>query len=167
MIVKKKTKFIDRRELYEMAFKKSQFQHKVIDLATQIAENWCLCRYCHLNCPDWRDYVHWKSELETYLHRLNTVSIVDDSSRERWSKEILIRGDYDNPNVVYKQCYAKFVNEEEIAISKKEQFNLCEEFSNNISEISKCIGSENIIPYVCEWFPEVETKLDRNYKNYI
>ena len=62
------------------------------------------------------------------IYRLNTVSIVDDSSRERWSKEIFIRGDYDNPNVVYKQCYAKFINEEEIAIPKKEQIKLCEEF---------------------------------------
>ena len=76
-------------------------------------------------------------------------------------------GDYNNPIIVYKQCYAKFVNEEEIAISKKEQFKLCEEFSNNINEISKCIGSENIVSDVCEWFPEVETKLDRNYKENI
>ena len=54
-----------------------------------------------------------------------------------------------------------------LQFQKKEQIKLCEEFSNNINEISKCIGSENIVPYVCEWFPEVETKLDKNYKNYI
>lgn len=164
MIIKKRSNLLYRQRFCEMAFKKNQYQRKVIDLATQIAENWCLCQYCHLNCPEWIDYVHWKSELENYLYRLNTTSIENDSARERWTKEILVRGDYDKPKIVYRQCYAKFVDEEEIAIPKIDQIKLCEEFASNINEISKCIGSDNIVPYACKWFPEVETKLDKDYK---
>ena len=146
-----------------MAVSKSKFQGIVLNLATQIAENWCLCQYCHKNKPNWIDYAHWKSELETYLYKLNTQSIDNDNARGRWAKEILVRGDYNNGDIVYRQCYAKFVDEAEIDIPVRERIELCNEFASQIDEISECIGADSIIPYTCKWFPEVRTRLDNDY----
>lgn len=41
--------------ILEMAFNKSQFQTRVLNLAKQIAENWCLCQYCHKYSKDFFD----------------------------------------------------------------------------------------------------------------
>lgn len=49
LIWKKKRMIRSERihRIIEMAFDKIQFQTRVLNLAKQIAENWCLCQYCH------------------------------------------------------------------------------------------------------------------------
>ena len=87
-----------------MAFSKSQFQTRVLNISKQIAENWCLCQYCHKYSKTFSTYSHWKSELEGCLDELNTMSTDNGRSREKWSLEILRKGDFDDAQKVFRQC---------------------------------------------------------------
>ena len=152
--------------IIEMAFDKRQFQTRVLNLAKQIAENWCLCQYCHKYAKTFSTYVHWKSELEGYLDELNTMSIDNDRSREKWSLEVLRKGDFDDAQKVFRQCKRKFMIERVLNIPNNLQIEVCEDFSSMIEDIAKCIGSvDGVVPFTCKWFPEVFTTFDIQWKS--
>ena len=170
MVLRWKKKRMLRSErihrIIEMAFDKRQFQTRVLNLAKQIAENWCLCQYCHKYAKTFSTYVHWKSELEGYLDELNTMSIDNNISREKWSLEILRKGDFDDAQKVFRQCKRKFMIERVLNMPNNFQIEVCEDFSSMIEDIAKCIGSVDcIVQFTCKWFPEVFTTFDIQWKS--
>lgn len=107
-----------------------------------------------------------EGELEGYLDELNTMSIDNDRSREKWSLEILRKGDFGDDQKVFRQCKRKFMIERVLNMPKNLQIEVCEDFSSMIEDISKCIGSvDGIVPFTCKWFPEVLTTFDIQWKS--
>ena len=105
-----------RYSVFEMAFDKAKFQDKVTDRIQQIAQNWCLCMYCHLYAPDTRTYHHWKMELFTLLDYLCNLSIKDKKSKTKYSYVAFTRqADYDDESVVFNACRNKFIIEKDKA----------------------------------------------------
>lgn len=140
-----------------MAFDKAKFQDKVTDRIQQIAQNWCLCMYCHLYAPDTRTYHHWKIELFTLLDYLCNLSIKDKKSKTKYSYVAFTRqADYDDESVVFNACRNKFIIEKEIDIQLSKQREVCRMFSDSLKEISMCIGGElDVLDYIDKTFPEV------------
>ena len=140
-----------------MAFDKAKFQDKVTDRIHQIAQNWCLCMYCHLYAPDTRTYHHWKMELFTLLDYLCNLSIKDKKSKTKYSYVAFTRqADYDDESVVFNACRNKFIIEKEIDIPLSKQREVCRMFSDSLKEISMCIGGEiDVLDYIDKTFPEV------------
>lgn len=140
-----------------MAFDKAKFQDKVTDRIQQIAQNWCLCMYCHLYAPDTRTYHHWKMELFTLLDYLCNLSIKDKKSKTKYSYVAFTRqADYDDESVVFNACRNKFIIEKEIDIPLSKQREVCGMFSDSLKEISMCIGGEiDVLDYIDKKFPEV------------
>ena len=66
---------------FEMAFKKAKYQDKLTDRMQQIAQNWCLCMFCHLYNPNYIGYSHWKGELFDILDYLNNLIINDKNKK--------------------------------------------------------------------------------------
>lgn len=146
-----------RYSVFEMAFDKAKFQDKVTDRIQQIAQNWCLCVYCHLYAPDTRTYHHWKMELFTLLDYLCNLSIKDKKSKTKYSYVAFTRqADYDDESVVFNACRNKFIIEKEIDIPLNKQREVCRMFSDSLKEISMCIGGEiDVLDYIDKTFPEV------------
>lgn len=146
-----------RYSVFEMAFDKAKFQDKVTDRIQQIAQNWCLCMYCHLYAPDTRTYHHWKMELFTLLDYLCNLSIKDKKSKTKYSYVAFTRqADYDDESVVFNACRNKFIIEKEIDIPLSKQRGVCRMFSDSLKEISMCIGGEiDVLDYIDKTFPEV------------
>lgn len=146
---------ITRQKLFEMAFDKKEYMSFVYGLADQIAQNWCLCQYCHLYAKNWIDYAHWKSELETHLDNLNRKRISGD--KLKWTKEALIKKlEFNDPESVFLACRLKFIKEKDLNIPMNLRKSICNDFADKINDIAECIASkECIVDYTDRWFPEV------------
>ena len=148
-----------RKRMFEMAFDKKEYQRDVDALMDQIAQNWCLCMYCKLHRPDLRTtYLHWRSELETYIGSLNSKSIDKPRDRRKWTYEAMITdADMDKPNVVFGECRVKFrhENDDGLNMSVLHQHEVCELFANSVLDVIECIGSvSDITDYTRKIFPD-------------
>ena len=95
------------------------------------------------------------------VHELNTMSIDSERSREKWSIEIIRKGDFGDAQKVLRQCQRKFMIERVLNIPKNLQIEVCEDFASTIEDVAKCIGSmDGVVPFTCRWFPEVLTTFD-------
>lgn len=169
MIIRKKCLISEsRRRLLEMAFSKHDYQKQVDDLMDQIAQNWCLCQFCHKsisicperrkNAPNFIDYPHWKSELETHLDHLKRKRIKgNNDQKKKWTTEIIIKiGEFNNISVIKDACATKIKREKRLFVSEKEFDIICNDFAESINEIIDCItGDIPVYVYTDRWFPEV------------
>jgi hypothetical protein len=71
--------------------------------------------YCKKHRADLKTtYIHWRSELESYLGYLNSLSLEKPRHRSRIAAESMITdADMDDPDVVFKTCCVKFRHENE------------------------------------------------------
>jgi len=157
MIIKNKNNknICSHHKVFEMAFSKKEYMGFIYNLSDQIAQNWCLCRYCYLYEPECLNYYHWKSELETLLNNLNRKHI--DGDKLKWTKEAFInKEEFNNPEMVYNACRIKFAKEKNLNILLGTRKELCEDFCGYLDEIIECIASKNsIFEYTDSWFPNV------------
>ena len=147
-----------KRKMFEMAFDKAKYQDKVTDRMQRIAQNWCLCMYCHLYKPNFITYKHWKYELYELLDYLNNLIIKNKNNKMKYTYEALTKiAEYDNGNNVFKACRNKFRIERELNIPLEKQIEICDIFSDSIIEISECIGGDSsVLEYINNKFPEIE-----------
>lgn len=151
------------RELtYEMAYSKKQYKGFVHARCPQIAQNWCLCMYCKLHRPDLKTtYIHWRSELETQLGYLNSLSLEKPKHRMNMTYEAMITdADMDDADIVFKTCRVKFRHENEnpqhhLNMSLAHQKEVCQLFSDNVEDVVSCISSDDIFIYTRSVFPDV------------
>lgn len=152
-------KLVVRQKIFEMAFNKNKYKNFVYGLYPQIAQNWCLCMYCKLHRPELiTTYLHWRSELETHIGRLNSKSIDKPRDRKKWTHEAMItEADMDKPDVVFGECRIKFRHENDngLNMSMLHQHEVCELFANNVMDVIECIGStSDITEYTRKVFPD-------------
>ena len=61
--------------LMEMAEPLKKYVKRIESIRFQLAENWCLCKYCQLYSQDNRDFAHWITELRPCIQYLKFVDI--------------------------------------------------------------------------------------------
>lgn len=143
-----------RKKIFEMAYNRQVYQGFVEDLIPQIAQNWCLCKYCQLYRPDLvkTTYHHWRSELEAYLNRLNQKETKPKNNKLKWTQQIVTENNYNNADKIFSLCELKFERENEVeenrpslGITLEQQKEVCKLFAEEINSIIECISSETSI----------------------
>lgn len=105
---------LSKTKLFEMAFSRGNYLTQIGFIAKQIAENWCLVRYCSLYDKDNINKDHWKTELLAHCSNLSSM-VVSTDKRKATEYGFLTMCEYDDPAVIRRVVQAKF---------KKEGFNL-------------------------------------------
>ena len=158
----------DKRRMLEMAFGRPQYLHFVLSLYEQIAQNWCLCKYCQKHRPELlTTYLHWHSELETQLDNFNDKETDPKKNKYRWTHQALFDiAELNNPDKVFKACRLKFFHENEkkenkpsLGITEPQQHEMCALFANSLEDIVKCIASDSMVTtYTRVEFPDTLTQ---------
>lgn len=94
-----------KTQIFEMAYSRSKYQDTIIDLTSQLVENWCLIRHCTLYDKHNINKNHWKYELRAYILKLNGMLVKVD--KKRATEEVLIKWEELNvyTNVLRKISY--------------------------------------------------------------
>ena len=128
-------------QLFEMAFDKREYQRKVDDLMDQIAQNWCLCKFCQITDPNNYNYNGWKKELRAYLYKIRRFKVKGD--KFKWTKEVIIdKAEFNDFDVVRKACEYKLDDETDLNISEEEKQFLFNEFILILSNLIECLSGE-------------------------
>lgn len=145
-----------RKRMFEMAFDKKEYQRDVDALMDQIAQNWCLCMYCHLFYPEHRDYHGWKKELRRHLNNLIRKRITS-GDKERYTREIIItKAEFNTLRVLNISCDYKFAEEESLMADRNKIEKVYALFINDIENLVLCIsGKIGCESYLNERFPDV------------
>lgn len=145
-----------RKRMFEMAFDKKEYQRDVDALMDQIAQNWCLCMYCHLYYPEHRDYHGWKKELRKHLNNLIRKRI-SSGNKEKYTREIIItKAEFNTFRVLKIACDYKFKEEESLQAKKDKIENVYSLFIDDIENLIRCIsGTIDCEAYLDGIFPEV------------
>ena len=153
-----------RKKIFEMAYNRQVYQGFVSNTLPQIAQNWCLCKYCQLYRPDLNDtYLHWRSELETQMDSLNKKETNPAKNKDRWTRQSIFDQDkLNDADNVFRICRLKFLHENEgrngkpkLGITEDQQREVCALFADSLDDISECISSsDNIETYTRSVFPD-------------
>lgn len=159
----------EKLKMYEMSFSRPKYLSFVFGQYPQIAQNWCLCKYCQKYRPELQEtYLHWRSELETSLDNLNGRDTDPKKNKYNWTHQALFDiADLDDPSKVFKSCRLKFFHENEekegkpsLGITEEQQKEMCALFSQSLEDIVKCISSEDMVTtYTRKEFPDKLEKI--------
>ena len=113
---------LSKTKLFEMALDRAKYIDLIINLSDQIAENWCLIRYCTTYDSNNINKDHWKSELYAACSRLLRQNVSTDK-RKATEYGFIGNLEFNNTDTVYYAVEPKF---------KKEGFSLthdiCDDF---------------------------------------
>lgn len=133
-----------KTQIFEMAYGRSKYQDTIIDLTSQLVENWCLIRYCTLYDKHNINKNHWKSELRAYILKLNGMFVKVD--KKRATEEVLIKWEELNvyTNVLRKISYK--CHQEKLDIESENIKNVTLDFVEyGIFEIIDLICAKNLM----------------------
>ncbi len=115
---------LSKTKLFEMAFSRAKYIDFIINLSDQIAENWCLVRYCTKYDPNNINKDHWKTELYAVCSKLLRQNVTTDK-RSAAESGFIDNLEFNDADTVYYAVQTKF---------KKEGFGLtrdiCDDFAN-------------------------------------
>ena len=83
-----------QRVLSEMAEPLKKYVKRIESIRFQLAENWCLCKYCQLYSKDNPNFAHWITELRPCIQYLKFVDINNGIDKKKTLQRILV-GQYD------------------------------------------------------------------------
>ena len=93
----------------EMALPMKKYKQYIIGMRKQIAENWCLCKYCQMFDSDNDNFNHWRKELFAALDGVNDIHLKKGMSKKSALVEVLIDAyEYDNQSEVKKAIKSRF-----------------------------------------------------------
>lgn len=129
--------WISKTKLFEMALDRAKYIDLIINLSDQIAENWCLIRYCTKYNPDNINKDHWKAELYATCSKLLRQNVTTDK-RKAAEHGFIDNLEFNDSDVVYYTVQSKF---------KKEGFSLtgdiCDDFvSHGLPKLIYLISSK-------------------------
>lgn len=95
--------------IQEMALPMKKYKQYIIGMRKQIAENWCLCKYCQMFDPSNYNFNHWRGELYAALDGVNDIHLKRGMSKKSALTEVMIDAyEYDTKDGVKKAIERKF-----------------------------------------------------------
>lgn len=127
----------------EMAEPLKRYIKRIENIRFQLAENWCLCRYCQLYDNENPNFAHWITELKPCIQYLKFVDIKNGIDKKKTLYRILVEQfDFNSPNMIQRIIEDKFSDE---GINDKAILSeVSQDLSNNINELIQAIGDNNI-----------------------
>lgn len=98
--------------LNEMAIPLKKYAERIENIRYQLAENWCLCRYCQIYDPGNANFSHWKSELTACIKYLKMVYINNGIDKRKTLVRVLANEfDFCKPGMIAMIVADKFEKE--------------------------------------------------------
>lgn len=127
----------------EMAVSLKDYRARVDALRFQLAENWCLCKWCQLFNSECDNFAHWITELRSCINNLKFIDIKNDIDKRRTLLRMLVKDyDYDSANMIERIIRGKFVSEN--ITNNIQKVKVCTEFADNINSLIEAISVEAI-----------------------
>lgn len=129
--------------LHEMAEPLKKYSKRIENIRFQLAENWCLCKYCQLYSKDNQNFIHWIRELKPCIKFLKFVDINNGIDKKKTLYRILV-GEYDfnSADMIRRIIEDKFsdenINDTEIVST------VSKEMANSIDDLIEVISNNNI-----------------------
>ena len=96
----------------EMAVTLKDYRKRIDGLRFQLAENWCLCRWCQVFSPQNPNFRHWTTELKACINALKFVEVKNRIGKEKTlTRMLIVDYDYDSPYMVANIIRDKFKSE--------------------------------------------------------
>ena len=129
--------------LSEMAEPLKKYIKRIESIRFQLAENWCLCKYCQLYSQNNPNFAHWITELRPCIQYLKFVDINNGIDKKRTLQRVLVgQYDFNSANMIKRIIEDKFADEninDATIIST-----VSNELANSINGLIEVISNNNI-----------------------
>jgi len=131
----------------EMSVPRKEFKRKVDSLLNQIAENWCLVRYCSYEGGNKDNINHWKIELRAHLVTIarNKIS-ADNKFKTRYNalkETIMTENEFNDVENVEYRVSTKFM-EEGLDYNGQKFKDVCSEFVDDLEMLIRVLAKGDI-----------------------
>ena len=132
-----------QRVLNEMAEPLKKYVKRIESIRFQLAENWCLCKYCQLYSKDNPNFAHWITELRPCIQYLKFVDISNGIDKKRTLQRILVgQYDFNSADMIKRIIEDKFSDEK---INDPAIISIVSnELANGINGLIEAISNNNI-----------------------
>ena len=138
-VVRNATKHI----LNEMAEPLKKYVKRIESIRFQLAENWCLCKYCQLYSQNNQNFAHWITELRPCIQYLKFVDINDGIDKKKTLQRVLVgQYDFNSPDMIKRIIEDKFSDENITDTSVIS--NVSNELASNIDGLIEVISNNDI-----------------------
>lgn len=138
-VVRNATKHI----LNEMAEPLKKYVKRIESIRFQLAENWCLCKYCQLYSQNNQNFAHWITELKPCIQYLKFVDINDGIDKKKTLQRVLVgQYDFNSPDMIKRIIEDKFSDENITDTSVIS--NVSNELASNIDGLIEVISNNDI-----------------------
>ena len=129
--------------LSEMAEPLKKYIKRIESIRFQLAENWCLCKYCQLYSQNNPNFAHWITELRPCIQYLKFVDINNGIDKKRTLQRVLVgQYDFNSANMIKRIIEDKFadenINDATIILT------VSNELANSINGLIEVISNNNI-----------------------
>ncbi len=98
--------------LSEMAEPLKKYVKRIESIRFQLAENWCLCKYCQLYSKDNPNFAHWITELRPCIQYLKFVDINNGIDKKKTLQRVLVgQYDFNSADMIKRIIEDKFSDE--------------------------------------------------------
>ena len=129
--------------LNEMALPIKLFKTRVDGLRLQLIQNWCLCKYCQLYCPENENFNHWVSELKAHMDNIKSLNVKKGNKLTILNKMFIDDYDFNDVNTIYRIIVGKFKRENIMDVNIISKISTC--FANSINDFINALGIDTII----------------------
>ena len=141
--LKEVVKVATMQVLNEMAIPLKKYIDRIESIRYQLAENWCLCKYCQLYSPNNQNFTHWIKELKPCIMYLKFMDINNGIDKKRTLTRILVdECDFNSADMIKRIIEDKFDKENIKDLSIKEIVSA--ELANNIEDLIEAISNNSI-----------------------
>lgn len=126
-----------------MAVSLKAYKARIDEFRIQLAENWCLCKYCQLFKSDCENFTYWIKELKNCIGNLKFLDIKNGIGKRKILTRMLVKDyDYNNANMIERIVRDKFVTEH--INDNNQKIRVCIEFADHINELIDAISIDAI-----------------------
>ena len=141
----------NRSMVVEMASTIKDFIDDIESIRFQLAQNWCLCKWCQMFDPKKDMFNHWKSELVACIMFLRDVKLKSGSKMKTIMRTMVEKRDFDDVDIIYDAISYKFAkegisDEDSMMVVSREFVSGLPELVGLMSETTR--DKENIVKYM-------------------
>ena len=129
--------------IQEMALPMKKYKQYIIGMRKQIAENWCLCKYCQMFDNENQVRNHWIGELHAYLSKLVGMKLKNGIDKSKHVRRLMVdEYELNDKSRVIEFIIGKFKEENISDMDKIES--VATQFSSSLPRLIEVISSGNL-----------------------
>ena len=127
----------------EMSLPLDKYIGRIESFRFELAENWCLCKWCQLFDPANINFGHWKKELCTYIKRLKMITLKNNANKYKHLHDVLVdECDYNDEGMIVDIIADKF--KKEGIVDEAQMHAAAYAFADNIEKLIEVIADRSL-----------------------